>query len=581
MIRDKLIYACDFETSYENGKSWVWSYGYSKLGQQKVTLGNNIKDFMEFALSGNSKKLYFHNLKYDGKFIMYYLFTQGYKQVKEINAPKQFTALIDEMGMYYSIVVPYKYNGRNKKATFLDSLKLFPNSLRQLAKNYNLETQKGELDYDTIRYENHTITQEEKIYLEADVIILRSLLEIAQNNNMQKMTIASNAIQFFKDLLYKEYKVTFEEIFPIINETTFDYLQKGYKGGCSMVNKKYRNQITPTNSYDVNSMYPHILRNKELPFGYPVFFKGKYQQDNNFPLYVQRIRCEFYLKPNKPPTIQVKNTYGFLGNEWVENSNEILELTLTNIDLQMLLENYDVYHLEYLDGYKFASSSKIFAPYIDHWYSIKSNSKNPSEVAIAKLYLNSLYGKFGAKPHKNSLILGLDTMQIMRTADTFVSTCKTVYIPVAMFVTSYARNYLLENIAKVWDDFLYCDTDSIHVRKKTDLLPTDNKKLGYFKFEYSGVARYIKQKTYIVKYDKEFIKKDDEGNDVTTKICCAGLNQDFIKAKGMNIGLNDFVEGATFPKLRSCNVIGGVALVECEHKITPAKYTSHTSLSAI
>ena len=581
MLRDKLIYACDFETSYENGNSWVWSFGYSKLGQEKVTLGNNINQFMDFALSGNSKKLYFHNLKYDGKFIMYWLFKNGYKQVKEIKGKKQFTALIDDMGMFYSITVPYKYGNRNKKATFLDSLKLFPNSLRQLAKNYHLDTQKGELDYEKIRYENHIITDEEKVYLEKDVIILRKLLEIAQNNGMGKMTIASNAIDYFKTQLFSKFNVTFDYIFPIINETTFDYLQKGYKGGCSMVNKKYRNQITTTNSYDVNSMYPYILHDKELPYGIPVFFKGKYQQNDTFPLYVQRIRCEFYLKPNFPPTIQVKNTYGFLGNEWVENSNQIIELTLTNVDLEIFLKHYDVYHLEYLDGYMFASSNKIFASYIDHWYTIKSTSSNPSEIAIAKLYLNSLYGKFGAKPHKNSIILGLDPMQIMHTTDTFVSTCKTVYIPVAMFVTAYARAYLLENIAKVFDDFLYCDTDSIHLRTKTDLLPIDNKKLGYFKFEYSGTARYIKQKTYIVKYDKEFIKIDDEGNEITTKICCAGLNQDFIKNKGLEIGLEDFVEGATFPKLRSCNVKGGVALVECEHKITPAKYTSHTNLSAI
>lgn len=115
---------------------------------------------------------------------------------------------------------------------------------------------------------------------------------------------------------------------------------------------------------------------KELPFGEPIFFKGKYKEDSVYPLYIQMISCTFTIKKNKIPTIQIKNNrFHFKENEYLESSsNEIVVLTLTNIDLKLFFEQYEVFDLEYIAGWKFRSICGLFTQYIDKWIEIKNKS---------------------------------------------------------------------------------------------------------------------------------------------------------------------------------------------------------------
>ena len=151
---------------------------------------------------------------------------------------------------------------------------------------------------------------------------------------------------------------------------------------------------------DVNSLYPSVMRNHKnlLPYGEPVFFKGKYQEDKIYPIYVQSITCSFKIKKDHIPTIQLKDKHykwSFLPNEYIESSNgEIINLVLTNIDLKLFFEQYDVYDLEYINGYKFKGFTGIFDDYIDYWIKIKNEatlSGNKGMRTLAKLMLNSLY----------------------------------------------------------------------------------------------------------------------------------------------------------------------------------------------
>lgn len=137
---------------------------------------------------------------------------------------------------------------------------------------------------------------------------------------------------------------------------------------------------------------------KLLPFGEPIFFNGKYEEDKVYSLYIQMITCSFEIKENKIPTIQIKNNISFKANEYLENSsNEIVCLVLTNIDLELFLENYNVYDLDYICGWKFKAINGIFTNYINKWIKRKNEatiSGNKGQRTLAKLMLNSLYGKF-------------------------------------------------------------------------------------------------------------------------------------------------------------------------------------------
>ena len=144
------------------------------------------------------------------------------------------------------------------------------------------------------------------------------------------------------------------------------------------------------------------MYNKLLPYGYPEFFEGEYKEDKAYPLYIQQILVtSFRLKKNKIPTIQIKNSLSFSENEYIENYNtnkklEPLILVLTNIDLKLFLEQYDVEGLEYLSGWKFKGVDFLFKKYIDKWIKVKieaTKEKNAGKRQMAKLQLNSLYGK--------------------------------------------------------------------------------------------------------------------------------------------------------------------------------------------
>ena len=65
-----------------------------------------------------------------------------------------------------------------------------------------------------------------------------------------------------------------------------------------------------------------------------------------------------------------------------------------------------------------------------------------------------------------------------------------------------------------YENFIYCDTDSVHTYATLPPDMVDQKELGKFKLEATeSVSKYIRQKTYIY--------KDDEGWSIT----CAGMPQ--------------------------------------------------------
>ena len=124
---------------------------------------------------------------------------------------------------------------------------------------------------------------------------------------------------------------------------------------------------------------------------------------------------------------------------------------LTNIDLKLFLEQYDTEDLEYIDGWKFKSmESKFFKEYIDKWIAVKNEGTltgNKGQRTRAKLMLNSLYGKFAKGLKMKSKIpfeLGDD---IIRFEFGEAKEVKGLYLPVACFITSYARKKTIRNFS--------------------------------------------------------------------------------------------------------------------------------------
>lgn len=146
------------------------------------------------------------------------------------------------------------------------------------------------------------------------------------------------------------------------------------------------------------------------------------------------ITCSFKIKKNKIPTIQIKHSMSFLANEYLESSNdEIVCLVLTNVDLKLFFEQYDVYDLEYVCGWKFKGIQGLFSSYIDKWVSRKNEatiSGNKGQRTLAKLMLNSLYGKFATSLDVQSKIPYLGDDEIIHYRLSEKETKEGIYLPV-------------------------------------------------------------------------------------------------------------------------------------------------------
>ena len=185
------------------------------------------------------------------------------------------------------------------------------------------------------------------------------------------------------------------------------------------------------------------MKNEILPFGDPLFFEGKYIDDNLYKLYIQCLSCSFELKPGMIPTLQIKNNPAFVPNEYVKSSGgDIVTIVLTNIDLELFFKHYDVDVKKWNGGWKFKGLKGLFTNYINFWTERKINAKKENNnvlYVISKLMLNSLYGKFGLNPKVQGKYPYLDEEGVIKYKLYPQEIRDSIYLPVATFVTSYAR----------------------------------------------------------------------------------------------------------------------------------------------
>ena len=536
-----------------------------------MTFGEDIDSFINYcSLINESSSFYFHNLKFDGEFIIHYLLTHGFVHVNEKKlGVNQFSTIISDLNVFYCIKVKFK---EEVIISFFDSLKLLNFSVEEVAKAFNLTIKKLEIDYKAKREKGHKITDEEKEYLKHDVMIMSLALEKMFEMKITRMTIASNAMNFFKDTISKK---RFEEWFkpPLYDKD----LRQAYKGGFTYLNEIYRGkEVKEGIVLDVNSLYPSVMYYSPMPYGEGIYFDGKYVPDKLYNLYIQNITCQFRIKKDMIPTIQIKNNLSFVPTEYLSSSNgESINLTLTNVDLKLFLEHYDIYDVSYNWGWKYKSSTKIFKRYIDYWNELKvkaTKEGNKPLRTIAKLMLNSLYGKFAASPEGRSKIPYLDN-NIVKYKLSELEERTAYYLPISIFITSWARDKTIRSAQAVYHRFIYADTDSLHL-EGTDIpenLLISDAELGKWKIESTFKrGKYLRQKCYIedavtpVDEIEKFKKENPEclhlvSKDSIINIVCAGMPKGCYK----NVTWENFDYGSVFDgKLGVKHTDGGIVLVD-------------------
>ncbi len=514
-----------------------------------IAIGTDIAGFFEKVKTLSPCEIYFHNLKFDGEFILYYLLTNGYKHDTTKTA-KTFDTLITENGMFYSITVYYRrYKRRYIKTVFYDSLKKLPFSVAVIAKTFDIPEKKLSIDYNKDRPPGYELTDEEREYIVNDCVIVAKALNKQFTAGLTYMTIGSDALNLFKKGITEK---RFMNWFPVLDLAVDSDIRLSYKGGFSYVNPQFKDRRVSGLVYDVNSLYPSIMYNDNLPFGYPVFFEGKYKPDTFYPLFVQRLRCEFELKPGHIPTIQLKRNPAFIQTEYLTSSKgEIVDITLTSVDYELFRKHYNIYNEEYISGWKFKSCRGVFTSYINYWSEIKNNSSGASRT-LAKLMLNSLYGKFATNPRSAQKIPFLFD-DIVKYKVQQEDPRNPVYTAVSSFITAYARCKTITAAQSLYDRFIYADTDSLHI---TGFDPPDleiGSSLGLWEYEGKFIdGVYLRPKSYIQKINDKL------------KVVCAGM-PDYMKDQ---VDFNNFTYGTSYSgKLIPKRYPGGIVLHETDFTI--------------
>lgn len=581
-------FTCDFETTTDENDCRVWAYALCEIGKPSNFLyGNCIDDLMEWCKDQKDNvELYFHNLKFDGSYICYWLETHDFTWIESVNeaASNTYTTLITDMGAWYSIEIYFTVDGHHtNKVRIFDSLKILNFSVADIAKGFNLPIRKLELDYDTYRAPGHQLTEHEIDYIRNDVEIVARALDIMFKQGHEKMTIGSDALSNFKHLCPR-----FKKLFPVLPNDIDRDIRHTYKGGFTYLSPKYKEKETGSGYVmDVNSLYPSVMYYMPAPYDMPIYFDGKYEYDELYPLYTQTISCRFQIKPEKIPSIQIKSSFLFRPNEYIESSgDEMVTLTLTNPDLELFFEQYDVEDIHWHGGYKFKSATGLFKEYIDYWSEQKIKSKkegNKAQYLISKLFMNSLYGKLGTNPLGAKKRPYVDTEDsCLHEMDLGIEERKPIWVAGASFITSFARCKTIRSAQAVrdwsmknkgYDAFVYADTDSLHVTgldhddfiELGKIIEIDDYKLGAWKVESRyWRGKYLRQKCYI-----------EEWPDGSLNVTVAGLPKKLghiVNFDNFKVGFNtaDFTDeeiGEAGRKLTYKHVPGGVLLVPTDFSI--------------
>lgn len=470
------------------------------------------------------------------------------------------------------------------KINFFDTLKIVPYNLQKCCDAFlDLKLPKDGLDYEKIRNIEDELTFEEKVYIYNDVFGLSELVKKliikgfdvdGKHIQYTKLTNSSQSLSDYKETLLEDYlerknsfedeeflhevenklfntkfykvedkdqkkELLFKNVFPMQNYFIDKFIRLSYYGGLSTVHfdnvrkfEKVENKIG--NVFDVNSLYPYIMLDRLLPYGNPQYNKKPYgtmkkEYKENYPLYIQEITIyDFKIKRGKMPFVQVKQDKNFNGRDVIkENINlygekQPIKLVLCNPLLDLLFENYNVKSYKLGCHLAFRGANKLFQNYLDFWGTIKKRSKGANRE-IAKLRQNALYGKFGTSgdTEKVEIVIEDNKFSVNNTHEEIIS--DNIYVAMSSFITSYAKQYLVKSINENYKNFLYCDTDSLHLFGSIEDVKglfIDDKIYGAWKheltfndFKYIGSKRYAEKDIKSGKWD----------------IKCCGLSDNIMK----------------------------------------------------
>jgi hypothetical protein len=462
-----------------DGTNYITSYNKN----QKELFNSFFEQLLSKIKSGTKTIIYAHNLSgFDGIFLMKHLLPLGKVEPLLFN------------GKLMSIKVRIGSTKSNTKTiVFKDSYLLLPLSLRKLCAAFEIELGKGyfpfllkniyysgvlpNLEYWTgislSEYELFKSEYKNKMWnfeLEATkyckldcrclhqvLVKFNKLIFNEFNINIHKaLTLPALAMR-----IYKTHYMPANTICQITGRVDAA-IRTSYSGGAVDVYIPH-NRITGFFTrtvkalfkllyyYDVNSLYPFIMSENPMPVGLPTAFEGD----------IRKIEPDafgfFYCNINSPndinhPILQRKikgrGTVAGIGS-WTG--------WISSIEMDNAMKFG--YTFEILKGYQFEKAN-IFSEYINKMYELRLQfEKGHPMNLIAKLLMNSLYGKFGMKVERTTV----DIFNLNNDADKLAlrELLDTVGESIQDFIELENNKYLFvrNTLSTVFKDEMYHGSD--------------------------------------------------------------------------------------------------------------------------
>lgn len=424
--------------------------------------------------------IYVYNFSFEWSFILPYLYKHNFKYKEKIEDNDEFVFNSVSTKTCSSVwCAQLKFSKKSGLVVFRDMAKIYGGGLGKVAKAFNLETQKGEIDYRKNRLHNYVITKEEKEYCFNDTrILVDILIKMIEKNDKEFFNAVSMATYATKKMIkvgwprsikpMKEYRKSY----PELSEEETNFLRRGVSGGITYAPSRW--QFKEINQkilhIDAHQMHPSQGYLKYFPYGKGEYFTGKPPIGK---ISACRIRVSY-------DDVRLHSIIPLIGYDFVEGK----ELVVWNFEIPTMKKVYVNLDIEYIDGYAYNSRPlpwrKFYAENYDERLKARKK-KDDFNVLYYKLLNNSSYGKLLEKPH-NQLFANIinqdgviDSQVLEKGIEDLEINAKYTYLPVGSAIPAYSRVCLIETAIKLSPEYtdkkgihhdlgekiLYFDTDSI------------------------------------------------------------------------------------------------------------------------
>ena len=548
-------YTLDVITRQDNNRTDICFGCLCNIKTDKLFVINSVDDIIGTIMSNKIRNIYIQDFSYVASYLYYYLISNDikYNDSNKFNFDGRmaYTAFSSEGGAMYYIKLFFK-DGQQFCCEFKSSRNKSMSLLRDLQTSFNID-----IDYE-INDDDNTLQLSSCDDLSEDImentcaraVALAHVMKKLLSSGNTKLTIGSDAMRQWQKLDGMHFPSM-----PRIDDELDSKFRLAYRGGFTWLNNIFKNkELGHGFVMDVNSLYPFVMRSFPLPCGEP---HHTYEVPSNTLYIAHVIIYSATLKEGGIPCISNMNRCdgskgSVISNEYLEYIDN-MEVWLTNFDLELVMINYNV-EITPIEYYYFDKVEGCFNNFIDTNYEVKKTSRG-AKRQIAKLNLDSLYGRFGIKigRHKTIPIIEDGVLKFVNSEVLKDNTIR--YLPMAIFITSIARYLIIRTALEIIDRVVYIDTDGIHI--VGDDIPDVfdiGKELGEWKIEAEfNRAKYIGLKTYI----------HDEVNGETV-VKMSGAPEEVRK----NINWDNFKTGTTVPgKIMMRSIPGGYVRYKTKYKI--------------